>query len=177
LSPSQAIQKLMSNSSFVRFPAIVIRRHGFEEIGYFDEEIGSIADIEMWIKTFSKYGFFCISDITCAYTVHENALTTQMFNQEIIQKILYLFDLVNKLEVLDWSTLERCKSNFFHQFILAGTYRQLRKGNFLEAQTIISLFNCESIRSIKVSQKWIGIKGIFKLVIGFKLFYLFQIQR
>lgn len=165
LFPEQAIQKLMSNSSFVRFPALIINRNIFEELGYFDDKIGSIADIEMWIRVFRQYGVFCASDITCAYTVHESALTTQMFNQEIIKKILYLFDVVDTLEVLDQETLARCKSDFLHQFILAGTYRQLRQKKFSDAKKVMSLFKFEPIQDIKVSFKWFFLRQAFRVII------------
>jgi glycosyltransferase involved in cell wall biosynthesis len=170
LFPQQAIQRLMSNSSFVRFPALVINRNIFEKVGYFNNQIGSIADIEMWIRVFSQYGVFCASDVTCGYTVHESALTTQMFNQEIIKKILYLFDLVDQLEILDQETLARCKSDFLHQFILAGTYRQLREKKFSDAKKVMSLFEFEPIQDLRGSSKWFLLRQLFKITLFFARF-------
>jgi glycosyltransferase involved in cell wall biosynthesis len=70
LQPKQALYKLLSNSSFVRFPAICIRRQVFEDVGYFDEAIGGIADLDMWMQVFSGFGVLCLPVRTCAYTVH-----------------------------------------------------------------------------------------------------------
>ncbi|AFZ45118.1 glycosyl transferase family 2 [Halothece sp. PCC 7418] len=165
LLPQQAIQKLMSNSSFVRFPALVINRDLFEKVGYFNEKIGGVADLEMWIRIFSKHSILCLSETTAAYTVHEAALTTDMFNEEVIEKLLHLFRLVDDLNILEQRVFEDCKSNFFHQFILAGTYRQLKQGHYPEAVKIIDLFQNDSLELNRPSLKWQTIRFLFQLIL------------
>jgi glycosyltransferase involved in cell wall biosynthesis len=161
LHPRQALYKLLSNSSFIRFPAICIRRQVFEDIGYFDEAIGGIADLDMWIRLVGQYGILCVPFTTCAYTVHPDALTTGMFNKEVIESLLSLFSRLDVTKMLDRHLLEKSKSNFFHQFILAGTYRRLRVRQFSEASQIIELFNLKSLRNLQPSPKWFILRQLF----------------
>ena len=91
----------------------------------------------MWIRLFSKFGVLCLPISTSAYTVHTEALTTGMFNEEVIERLLFLFDKVDKINILDSKTFAKSKSNFFHQFILAGTYRRLGQRDLAEAEKIM----------------------------------------
>lgn len=177
LFPKQALQQLMSNSSFVRFPAIVIHRQIFEEVGYFDPSVGGIADIKMWIQLFGKFGVMCLPITTCAYRVHSEALTMGMFNIEVIEKLLILFDRVNDLKILDSDTFAQCQSNFFHQFILAGTFRALRRGKLDTANQILNLFEINSLKKLPISFKWLLIRTIFTIFFSiYSLFIAFQIK-
>ena len=105
LPPEKALLKVLSNSSFIRFPGIVIRRDVFEQVGYFDTEIGEIADLDMWIRLLSKHGLFCLPNSISTYTVHTNALTTKMFNEATIKKLLGLFSTVEQLNILDYNQI------------------------------------------------------------------------
>jgi glycosyltransferase involved in cell wall biosynthesis len=165
LQPRQALYKLLSNSSFIRFPAICIRRQGFEDCGYFDEAIGGIADLDMWIRLVSKHGMLCLPIITSTYTVHTNALTTAMFNKEVIEDLLKLFSKVEATKILDVHLLEKSKSSFFHQFILAGTYRRLRTREFSDAAQIIDLFTIASLKHLTPSLKWFALRCLFSFLL------------
>lgn len=165
LNSQEALIKLLSNSSFVRFPAIVIQRQLFEEIGYFNTKIGEIADLQMWAKLFGKFGLLCVPDITCAYTVHTAALTTGMFNAKVIQQLLDVFSTIEQEKILPCKVIKQCKSEFFHQFILAGTYRKIKKRDFIEARKIMELFNLVSGEKIYFSWKWSGLRYLFKLIL------------
>ena len=165
LNSQEALIKLLSNSSFIRFPAIVIRRQMFEEVGYFDSKIGEIADLEMWIRLFSKFGLLCIPAITCAYTVHSEALTTGMFNDKVIKQLLDLFRTIEQNKILPSKIIEQCKSDFFHQFILAGTYRKLKKRKFFEARKIMQLFNINEFDSLHFCRKWFCLRFLFRVLL------------
>jgi glycosyltransferase involved in cell wall biosynthesis len=164
LLPPLALKNLLNNSSFVRFPAIVISRQLFEEVGYFDTSIGGVADIDMWTRLFSKVGIHCIPMTTCAYRVHSQALTDSMFQFEVIQQLLLIFERVKTLKILSVQELSSCKSNFFHQFILAGTYRKIVQRKFGDARKIMQLFKADDLIDIKPSIKWMPVRLAFKLV-------------
>ena len=166
LPPEKALVKILSNSSFIRFPGIVIRRDIFKQVGYFDTKIGEIADLDMWIRILSKHGLLCLSNAISAYTVHTKALTTGMFNKETINKLLGLFSQVEKLNILDSEQIEKCKSNFIHQFILAGTYRQIKQGNFIDASNNINLFRLPCLNQLPISIKWFWIRLLFRLALA-----------
>jgi glycosyltransferase involved in cell wall biosynthesis len=165
LTPKQALIKLLSNSSFIRFPAIVIQRKTFTYINYFNHNIGEIADLEMWIRLCSKDGVFCLPDITCAYTIHSKALTNQMFNERVIKQLLDLFSELDREQVLSPSTIEHSKSNFFHQFILAGAYRQIKQNNLTAAKKIMELFHLSYFDRLYFSWKWFGLRSLFSILL------------
>ncbi len=167
LPPKQALIKLLSNSSFVRFPAIVIQRHLFTEVGYFNPEWGEPTDIEMWIRLFSRYGVLCLPFATCAYTVHSQALTMGMFKEQTIDTLLKLFVEVDKLKILNQEESEQCQSLFIHQFILAGAYRQLKRKQWSKFQKTMKLFELEKIRHLTIPTKWLLIRASFSLISRF----------
>ncbi|MDJ0687743.1 MAG: glycosyltransferase [Xenococcaceae cyanobacterium MO_188.B32] len=166
LPPEKALVKVLSNSSFIRFPSIVIRRDIFKQIGYFDPEIGEIADLDMWIRILIKHGLLCLPNAISAYTIHTNALTTEMFNKKTINMLLSLFSRVEKLNILDSKQVEKCKSDFIHQFILAGTYRQIKRGNFRDALDIMELFKQTCLDKLPISIKWFWLRLLFRLALA-----------
>ncbi|MDJ0578051.1 MAG: glycosyltransferase family 2 protein [Xenococcaceae cyanobacterium MO_234.B1] len=165
LPPKKALLKVLSNSSFIRFPGIVIRRDIFEKVGYFDSEIGEVSDLDMWIRLLSNYGLLCLPDAVSAYTVHTNALTTGMFNEETVKKLLNLFTKIEKSKILSSKIIERSKSNFLHQFILAGTYRKIKQKQFMKARKVMQLFRLDSIRQLSLSVKWLFLRSLFRIVL------------
>ncbi len=167
LPPDQALLRLLSNSSFVRFPAIAINRQAFDTIGYFDPTIGGIADIDMWSRLFSQFGVFCVPEVTCAYTVHVGALTTQMFNQTVIHQLWKLFDAIATTDVLKPDILQDCRAKFFHQFILAGTFRSLRRGKLHQANEVMKLFDRPPINGLPTPRKWFLMRRVFALFFWF----------
>ena len=161
LPPQKALKRLISNSSFVRFPGIVIMQSAFKEVGYFEPEVGAPADFDMWIRLFACYGVICIPITTSAYTVHQSAATSKMFDQDTIERVLKVFDKLEERNILDSRDIELGKSYFFHQFILAGTYRQLRRHDWESARQVMSLFNHDSIRMRSSPLKWYFVRKVF----------------
>ncbi|MDJ0633247.1 MAG: glycosyltransferase family 2 protein [Xenococcaceae cyanobacterium MO_188.B29] len=166
LPPEKALVKVLSNSSFIRFPGIVIRRDIFKQVGYFDKKIGEIADLDMWIRILSKHGLLCLPNAISAYTVHTKSLTTRMFNEETINNLLGLFSKVEKLNILDYKQVEKCKSDFIHQFILAGTYRQIKRGDFKDASNNINLFRLPCLNQLPISIKWLWLRLLLRLALA-----------
>ena len=92
LEPREALRRLLRNSSFVREPAAVVRRAAIEQEGLFDTTVGGATDTDMWVRLFSRYGVRCLPQATCAYTIHEGAATTGMWNPGTIQDDHRIFD-------------------------------------------------------------------------------------
>ena len=92
LEPAQALERLLRNSSFVREPAVVVRRSALEREGLFDPGVGGATDFDMWVRLFARYGVRCFPSTTCAYTIHEAAATTGMWNPDVIAGLGEIFD-------------------------------------------------------------------------------------
>lgn len=165
LDRKAALQQLLLNSSFVRFPGIVLQRDIFQQVGYFDETIGGIADIHLWIRIFNAFGVRCIPITTANYTVHADALTMNMFNESALKSLVSLFDWVKAEQWLDVDTINFCKTNYFHQFILAGTVRYIRKREFNNARRVFKLFEVIKMNSKSTYIKWKGIRKILALLL------------
>lgn len=161
LPPKQALIRLLSNSSFVRFPAIVFQRQVFQEVGYFNPVWGEPTDLDMWIRLFSRYDVLCLPDVTCAYTVHSQALTMGVFNEKTIRTLLEIFA---NVDVLSKDELEDCKATFFHQFILAGAFRKLRRGQLTEFAQVMQLFELPELQSLKCPTKWFVLRWGFEVL-------------
>lgn len=158
LSSKKALINLFSNSSFVRFPGIVVRRSLFQELGFFNPKWKEPCDIEMWMRLFNKYGVYCCSEVTVAYRVHPQALTMEVFNEKTVSLLLDLFEEVDRLEILTKMEIERCKGLFFYQFILAGSIRQLKEGNFQKFKVIIKLLKLSKLKKLTIPVKWFPLK-------------------
>ncbi len=151
LCPKKALIEVLSNSSFVRFPAIVIAKEAFEYVGFFKANLAEPADLEMWVRLFRTYGVFCKNTITCAYTVHSQALTMGIFTERTIVTILSIFEQASPL--LSEQELAQCQNNFFYQFILAGAFRMLRRGYWEKFRQTMELFEFPQLQHIK-SPSW-----------------------
>lgn len=158
----EALKQVLTNSSFVRFPGIVIQKMVFEQVGYFDETIGGLADLHLWVRLFHEYGVMCSSSVTANYTVHSEALTMGMFNQGVVDQIIELFDWVELQGWLPPSVLRQCEANYLHQFILAGTFRFLRRFKFEKAKKVFRLFEYKVIQESTIF-KWKILRIIFSL--------------
>jgi glycosyltransferase involved in cell wall biosynthesis len=161
LEPKQALRPLLRNSSFVRQPAAVWRRTAMEEEGLFDTTLGGPCDTDMWVRLFSRYGVRCLPQATCAYTIHEAAATTGMWNAGIIRVNGEIFDRAVARGVVPERTIRRWQADWFHQFILAGAYRRLRLRRRAEAREVLRLFDLPEVRDLGVSPKWLPVRAAF----------------
>jgi glycosyltransferase involved in cell wall biosynthesis len=161
LEPAQALERLLRNSSFVREPAVLVRRTALEREGLFDPRVGGPADTDMWVRLFARYGVRCFPSTTCAYTVHEAAATTGMWNPDVIATLGEIFDRAAATAVVPERTLRHWQADFLHQFILAGAYRRLRVRRRAEAAQVLRLFELPEVRVLGVSRKWWPVRVAF----------------
>lgn len=164
LPPKAAMRQLVSDSSFVRMPAVVIRRDVFADAGGFDASVGSPTDFELMIRVFSQHGVACVPALTARYTVHRDTATTGMFNRETLATLLEIYARAEATGLLEPDELARAKRDFFHQFILGGTYRAMRRGDLAEARTILALFSEPSIRALGASRRWWPVRAAFAIL-------------
>jgi glycosyltransferase involved in cell wall biosynthesis len=161
LEPAQALERLLSNSSFVREPAVVVRRTALEREGLFDPSVGGATDTDMWVKLFARYGVRCFPTTTCAYTIHQAAATTGMWNPDVVASIGEIFDRAVATNVVPEATVRRWQADFLHQFILAGAYRRLRIRRRSEASQVLRLFELPEVRVLGGSRKWWPVRVAF----------------
>jgi hypothetical protein len=161
LEPTQALHRLLRNSSFVRQPAVVAHRFAYEKEGLFDTTLGGACDLDMWIRLFSRYGVRCVPYSTCAYTIHEAASTTGMWNPDTIRILCDIFDRAIARGIVPEHKVRGWQADYFHQFILAGAYRQLREGRLEEARNVLRLFDLPEVRKLNSSRKWLPARAAF----------------
>ena len=163
LEPTEALRRLLRNSSFVRQPAVVVHRSAFEHDGLFDPTVGEATDTDMWVRLFSNYGVRCIPSTICAYTIHEEAITDGMWNPGTIQAVQEIFDRAVALQLVPEPKIRRWQADFLHQFILAGAYRRLRVRRVAEGREVLRLFELPEVRRLGLSPKWLPIRVAFAI--------------
>jgi glycosyltransferase involved in cell wall biosynthesis len=162
LSPPVALKRLLCNSSFVRLPAVVVHRGALEEVGLFDTHVGTATtDLDMWLRLFSRYGVRCIPHTSCAYRIHEETLTSRTWNPTTLRLALEVFDRAVAQNVVPERNIRRWQTDFLHQWILAGCYRQLRAGRRAEARNVLRLFRLPEVRKLGLSPKWLPVRAAF----------------
>lgn len=164
LKPEEAYLKLLNNSSWIRFPSMVVAKSAYDEWGMYDPAYKGADDFDMWIRLIGQYGVYCTPEVVAAFTIHQEADTQQMFNPEMIDILLNLFDKAEAKKLLRKSDFNRSKANFFNQFILSGTMRSLRRKDMGSAKRIMGMFNMEPIRNLEISYKWLFLKLLFNLL-------------
>lgn len=166
LEPIEALKQVLTNSSFVRFPGIVVQKNLFNFTGYFDDRVGGTADLYLWVKLFHQSGLMSVSVVTANYTVHSEALTMGMFNQSVVESIMKLFEWIELQNWLSSQVLTECRVNYLHQFILAGTFRYLRQLNFQEAKKVFRLFRFCNLNHSSTIWKWKILKICFQVILN-----------
>lgn len=162
LAPETALERVLTDSSFVRFPAIVVRRDAYAEVGRFDPSMGGPTDFDMWVRLFAHYGVYCSSRTIAAYTIHPGAATSSTFTPETISTLLRIFERVRRTQLLDEDRLRRSQAAFFHQFILGGTWRSLRANDRAAAARVMNLFSMPSVRALGPSARWLPLRAAFR---------------
>jgi Glycosyl transferase family 2 len=158
LEPEAALRRVLRNSSFVRMPAAVVQRTAFEEQGWFDTTLGGPCDTDMWVRLFACYGVRCLPATTCAYTTHQGAATAGMWDPGTIRVNREIFDRAVARGVVPEDSIRRWETDFFHQFILAGAYRQLRLRQRAEARDVLRLFDLPELGHLGASPRWLPLR-------------------
>jgi glycosyltransferase involved in cell wall biosynthesis len=165
LSPRSAMVQLLANSSFVRFPGVVVRRNAYETVGGFREDLLGADDFDMWIRLFSQFGVRLLPTLISAYSIHEEAATTAMFNRETVNVLLELFHRAEATGVLSQKMVRRCQAAWFHQFILSGVYRSLRAGDEESARHVLALLHDPAIKRLGSPRRWVPLRVAFRLLL------------
>lgn len=154
LPPAEALAKVLSHSSFVRFPGMVVSREAYDAVGLFDERIGPSADLEMWTRLFQRYGVWTPGRRTAAYRVHEEALTSGMWQPAVVAEVDALFSQVAGSGLVSPVQIAGHRGAWFHRFILAGVVRELRRGDPRRAKEILGLFDLPELRALPRPLAW-----------------------
>lgn len=162
LPPEVALRRLLSNSGFVRFPAMVVRGDAYEQVGTFRAEVANLADLDMWIRLFSRYGVRCVPSATCAYTIHGEALSDAMFTPGTVSTLMSIFDEASRGGVIARADVGKLQARFVHQFILSFAYRRLRTGDRRGARQVLGLFAIPSVRRLGPSPRWAAVRYAFR---------------
>ncbi|BAC07680.1 glycosyltransferase family 2 protein [Thermosynechococcus vestitus] len=160
LSPAQALRQLLRHSSLVRFPALIWRRSLLDAVGYFDPTYGEATDLYQWLRFFAQKGVYTVPCATAAYRIHDQALTMGMFQAQTLATLGRIFAAAADLSLLSPAELRHCQCDFFHQFILAGTWRFLRRRQWQRAQAVYQLFDLPEVIALGRSRRWQGLRWL-----------------
>jgi glycosyltransferase involved in cell wall biosynthesis len=168
MGPRSALKALLSSSSYVRVPGLVVSAKAYAASGGFQPKSAPAIDFAMNARLFGEFGATTETSVISAYTVHHSATTTGMFNEQTLSRLNDLFDEVKGDGVLTPKEVERCRSRHMHQFVLGGTYRAIRSGDNDSARRIIALLDSPQFEAISFSWKWLAVRLGFALYL--KLF-------
>jgi glycosyltransferase involved in cell wall biosynthesis len=166
LTPSHAVRRVLTNSSMIRFPSVVVERTAFDAVGGFREDSGGADDLDMWVRLFGRYGVTLETAEASAYTIHPGGDTETMFNAATIGYLLAIFDNARAEGLLDDETLRRCRTDYFHQFVLGGTYRRLLAGDRDGARAVLSMFDLPELDDLGSSRRWRPVRWAFSLIVA-----------
>lgn len=166
LLPADALAHLLTDSSWMRFPAVVVRHDAYDAVGPFDTTVRNPTDFDMWIRLLSRYGVRCLPAVSCAYTVHSGALSAAMFRPETIDTLGGIFDTVVADGLLPEASVRRHQADFLHQFILGATWRCLRTRDLAGARATMRLFRHPVVRRLRRSPRWAPVRVAFEVMTG-----------
>lgn len=161
LPPVTAVRQLLSHSSFVRFPALVWRRSLLERVGKFSPAYGEATDIYQWLRFFAAAGVYTIPVATAAYTIHDQALSMGMFQTQTLGYLNAIFREAAQLNLLPPPVLRQAQRDFLHQFILAGTWRFLRRRQWQQAAAVYRLLTTPEVAPLGLSPRWAVLRFLF----------------
>lgn len=168
MKPHRALMTLLSSSSYVRTPGLVVSAKGYAAAGGFDAKAGAAMDFALNARLFGFFGATTETAVISAYTVHPSATTTGMFNEDTLARLNDVFKGVEDSGVLTPREVERCRSRHMHQFVLGGTYRSIRSGDEDSARRIMALLESPEFETVRFSWKWLAVRLGFSLYL--KLF-------
>jgi glycosyltransferase involved in cell wall biosynthesis len=166
LDPQAALRRLLGNSSFVRLPGLVVQSATYQGIGGFRVSAHTTCDFDIEIRLFSQFGVRCLQQVAAAYTIHPGGITTTVFTPRTIALSLQNFDTARRTGVLDPAAVDRLQRHWFHQFILAGTWRALKERDWITARRVYALFDLPEIRAQGISGRWLPVRAAFAVLSG-----------
>jgi len=163
LTPAVALRKHLTWSSFVRFPAIVVARDAYQQVGPFDDSVGAATDLEMWSRIFGAYGVCLEPASIVSYVVHPEAATESMFTERYLELIAEVFDRAVTLGVLPEADVRQAQAHWYHQFVIAGTIRRFRARDRQGAKGVMRLFDHEVTEGLPTSRRWQPARAALRL--------------
>ncbi|RSK48984.1 glycosyltransferase family 2 protein [Hymenobacter rigui] len=164
LPPAAAVEALLTDSSLIRIPALVVSREAYLKTGGPDPSQRDTDDTDLWLRVFAYGGVLQVPAVTAAYSVHDGALTTGVFQEQNIQLLLRIFQKARTQNLLPETRLRRAESHFFHQFVLAGAYRALRHQDASGARKVLQLLRLPALRHLPVSLRWLPVQWGLRLL-------------
>ena len=161
--PMKAMRRLLTDPSYVRIPAICVRRDAYAAVGPFDTSLYNVNDYDMWLRLFARFGVTQIPRTISTYVVHSEAATEDMFDADGISQIRELFQRAASTEMLTPSELRHRQREFLHHFILAGSLRRLRRGDWHGANRILRLFTLPDVSELGWSPRWSPVRACFEV--------------
>lgn len=145
LPPERALAVLLADSSFVRFPGMVVSRRAYRAVGPFDEAVGEVADLFMWARLLAAHGLQQEAAVTAAYRIHHGALTTGMWRPDVLRAVRRVFDDDAVTAVVGGRERRRLQGRWMSQFVLAGAWRRLRAGDPAGVLAVLDLLDDPSL--------------------------------
>ena len=164
--PAVAVRRVLTNSSLIRFPSVVVERSAYEAAGGFRDNFGGADDLDMWVRLFSRFGVTLQPAPVSAYTIHAGADTESMFDATTIGHLLAIFESARALALVDDAALHRSRADYFHQFILGGTYRRLLAGDRAGARAVLGMFDLPELADLGPSRRWGPVRRVFSVVVA-----------
>lgn len=164
LPPQEALRRLLGRSSFVRFPAVVVARAAYERVRPFDADLAGVCDLDMWTRLAGRHGILRVPETTAAYLVHPDADTETVFRPETVARVDEVFDRVRRDARLPADRLARLRTDFLHQFALAGAVRRLRAGDRAGARERFELLSLLGDGAPTVSWRWLPARVLLRIV-------------
>lgn len=162
LPPQEALTRVLTDSSWVRIPAPVASRAAYAAYPPDPTQLNSI-DTDQWARLFGHWGVLLVPMCIAAYTLHQGALTASMFHERNVELLLRIFARTQQQGLLPAGVLRRAKARYFHQFVLAGTYRSLRQRDFGAARQVLKLLDLPALRELPVPLRWLPVRLAFGL--------------
>lgn len=158
LSPAKAVEELLTNSSLIRVPAMAVSREVYRSTGGPDPAQSTTDDTDLWLRVFAEAGVYRVPVTTCAYTIHDGAVTTGVFNETTVQLLLQIFSKAQQQQLLPERRLNRAKTHFFNQFVLAGAYRSLCRRDVAAARQVLRLLQLPQLRPLPTPARWLPVR-------------------
>ncbi|GAB3638278.1 hypothetical protein GCM10027422_38680 [Hymenobacter arcticus] len=163
LAPVPALTRVLTDSSWVRIPALVASRAAYLATPP-DLTQETTEDTDLWARLFSQWGVQLVPGCIAAYTVHDGAITASMFTEHTVELLLRIFAKTQAQGLLPAPRLRQAQAQFFNQFVLAGAYRSLRQRDLVTARRVLKLLKLPALQGLPVALRWLPIKLIFNTI-------------
>ncbi|MEW6096632.1 MAG: glycosyltransferase [bacterium] len=136
LAGEKEFQKLVTHSTNIFCPAVMVRKSIYNAIGNFDESFSLASDYDMWLRISLNYDVAFISQPLACYRVHEDSETTLNLNMLVKED----YEVLKKT----YSNLSKEKQ-YFRNLVLTAL-RRISKKNLWIAIKYLSRGENETAR-------------------------------